>query len=111
MSRRTVVVTVGAREYKVVSSASEEELMRLAQTVSAKLAEVAPQGRPEPPQALLLAALALAHDLEEERAALADSGLLRVRPEPYRASEVSFCSNDYLGLAMRDEGSPPMGSG
>src|ERR1700723_1184659 len=67
MSRRTVVVTVGAREYKVVSSASEEELMRLAQTVSAKLAEVAPQGRPEPPQALLLAALALAHDLEEER--------------------------------------------
>jgi cell division protein ZapA len=67
MSRRTVVVTVGAREYKVVSSASEEELTRLAQTVSAKLTEVAPQGRPEPPQALLLAALALAHDLEEER--------------------------------------------
>jgi cell division protein ZapA len=67
MSRRTVVVTVGAREYKVVSSASEDELSKLAQTVSAKLAEVVPPGRPEPPQALLLAALALAHDLEEER--------------------------------------------
>jgi len=67
MSGRTVVVTVGTREYKVVSSASEEELSRLAQTVSAKLAEVSPPGRPESPQALLLTALALAHDLEEER--------------------------------------------
>ena len=68
MSRRTVVVTVGAREYKLVSSASEEELVRLASTVTAKLAEVVPAGRPEPPQALLLVAMALAHDLEEEQA-------------------------------------------
>jgi cell division protein ZapA len=67
MTRRTVVLTVGARDYKVVSSASEDELARLAETVNAKLAEVVPSGRPEPPQALLLAALALAHDLEEER--------------------------------------------
>ena len=68
MSRRTVVVTVGAREYKLVSSASEEELVRLAGTVTAKLAEIVPAGRPEPPQALLLVAMALAHDLEEEQA-------------------------------------------
>ena len=67
MSRRTVVLTVGARDYKVVSSAAEEDLLRLAQTVNTKLAEVVPAGRPEPPQALLLAALALAHELEEER--------------------------------------------
>jgi cell division protein ZapA len=70
MSRRTVVLTVGSREYKLVSSAGEEELQRLAATVSSKLAELVPAGRPEPPQALLLAALALAHDLEQEQARL-----------------------------------------
>jgi cell division protein ZapA len=68
MSRRTVVLTVGQRDYKVVSSAGEDELTRLAAAVTSKLAEVVPAGRPEPPQALLLAAMALAHDLEEERA-------------------------------------------
>jgi cell division protein ZapA len=68
MARRAVVLTIGSREYKVASSASDDELSRLAETVNAKLAEVVPPGRPEPPQALLLAALALAHDLEEERA-------------------------------------------
>jgi cell division protein ZapA len=67
MDRRTVVVSVGSREYKVVSSADEGELSRLAEAVSTKLAEVARPGRPEPPNALLLAALALAHDLEQER--------------------------------------------
>jgi cell division protein ZapA len=68
MTRKTVPLTVGSREYKVVSSASPEELTRLAEAVSARLAAVVPKGRPEPPQALLLAALALAHDLEEEQA-------------------------------------------
>ena len=68
MPPRTVVLTVGAREYKVVSSATEGELQRLASVVQAKLEAVLPRGKPEPPQALLLAALALAHDLEEERA-------------------------------------------
>jgi cell division protein ZapA len=67
MDRRTVVVSVGAREYKLVSSADEGELSRLAETVSAKLAEVVRPGKPEPQNALLLAALALAHELEEER--------------------------------------------
>ena len=50
-----------------MSTATEDELSTLAEVVNAKLAEVVPPGRPEPPQALLLAALALAHDLEEER--------------------------------------------
>jgi cell division protein ZapA len=68
MARRTAVVTVASRQYKVTSSASEDELSRLAEAVTAKLAEIIPPGRPEPPQALLLAALALAHDLEIERA-------------------------------------------
>jgi cell division protein ZapA len=67
MDRRTVVVTVGAREYKLVSSSDEAELTRLAESVNSKLAEVVRPGRAEPPNALLLAAMALAHDLEEER--------------------------------------------
>jgi cell division protein ZapA len=65
MSRRTVVLTIGSKEYKVVSSATPEELTRLASTVSARLAEV-PPGR-DPAQALVLTALALAHDLEAEQ--------------------------------------------
>lgn len=67
---RTVVLTIGSREYKVKSSATEEELARLAETVNAKLAAV--PGRAGPTQDLVLAALALAHDLEaEQRRALA----------------------------------------
>ncbi len=48
----------------MVSSAPEEDLQRLAQVVAAKLAEVVPKGRPVPPQAMLLAAMALAHEVE-----------------------------------------------
>ncbi len=65
MSPRTVVLTVGSREYKVVSSSSAEELEHLADLVNERLASFG--GRSEPSQALVLAALALAHDLEEER--------------------------------------------
>ncbi len=67
MSRRTVVLKVGSRECKVTSSASEGELERLGALVSARLAEVSPPGRPEPPNALLLVALGLAHELEDAR--------------------------------------------
>ena len=64
------MLTIGSREYKVKSSATEEELARLAETVNAKLAAV--PGRAGPTQDLVLAALALAHDLEaEQRRALA----------------------------------------
>lgn len=52
----------------------------------------------------------LAH-LEGELAALADAGLLRERPEPYRVDQVSFCSNDYLGLAAPNGRGHPFGSG
>jgi cell division protein ZapA len=53
----------------VVSSAPEEELKRLANAVGAKLAEIVPKGRPMPAQAMLLAAIALAHDVEESKSA------------------------------------------
>lgn len=51
-----------------MSSASEEELERLAGAVSAKVEELTPPGRAVHPQSVLLAAIALAHELEVERA-------------------------------------------
>ncbi len=51
----------------MVASAGEDELQRLASLVDARLRAVSPAGRPVSPQALLLAAMSLAHDLEEER--------------------------------------------
>jgi cell division protein ZapA len=66
MERRTVQLHIAGQSYKVVSSSSEGDLLRLAAAVDAKLTELGPRGRTAP-QALLLAAIALAHDLEEER--------------------------------------------
>ena len=73
MDRRTVELRIAGQTYRVVSSAPEEDLQRLALVVGAKLAEIVPKGRAMPPQAMLLAAMALAHEVEEsrtERAAL-----------------------------------------
>jgi cell division protein ZapA len=67
MARRSVDLRIGGQSYRVVSSASEEELRRLAGRVDQKVAELAPAGKPIPPQALALAAIALAHDLEVEQ--------------------------------------------
>ena len=67
MDSRPVQLTIGGQSYKVVSSADEEELRRLAEAVSAKVAELTPRGKTAPPQAVLLAAIALAHELEQER--------------------------------------------
>lgn len=67
MVGRTVQVRVGGQSYRLVTSASEEEIHRLAEIVDEKLSAVVPPGRPMTPQALLLAAMALAHDLDEAR--------------------------------------------
>ena len=78
MGRRTVQLRVGGQSYRVVTSASDEELQRYAAAVDEKLATVVPPGRAVTPQAMLLAAMALAHDLEVERArSAALSGRLR----------------------------------
>lgn len=68
MERRPVSLRIAGQSYKVVSSASEEVLHRLALIVSAKIEEVTARGALTSPQAVVLAAIALAHDLEEERA-------------------------------------------
>jgi cell division protein ZapA len=68
MDTRPVQLTIGGQSYKVVSSADADELQRLAEAVSAKVAELTPRGKVAPAQAVLLAAIALAHELEQERA-------------------------------------------
>ena len=66
MERRTVELRIGGQKYRVVSSADDAELQRLAGMVSSKLSELS-AGMVVAPQAMLLAALALAHDAETER--------------------------------------------
>ena len=68
MAGRTVHLRVGGQTYRVTTSSSDEELQRLAAVVDEKIATVVPPGRVVTPQAMLLAALALAYELEEERA-------------------------------------------
>jgi cell division protein ZapA len=68
MDGRPVQLRVAGQSYRVVSSASEEELQRLADTVTAKVEELTPRGKVPTAQSVLLAAIALAHELEEERA-------------------------------------------
>jgi len=68
MERRTVQLKVAGQTYRVVTSASADELAALTEAVDAKIAAVTPKGRAITPQSLLLAALALANELSEERA-------------------------------------------
>jgi cell division protein ZapA len=67
MAGSPVEVKVGGQTYRVVASAEEAELKRLADLVDARLRSMSPPGRPIAPQSLLLAAISLAHDLEEEK--------------------------------------------
>jgi cell division protein ZapA len=67
MSRSPVELSVGGQTYRVVASAEESELHRLADVVDTKLREFVAPGRQVAPQTILLAALALAHELEDER--------------------------------------------
>ena len=67
MDRRAIQLRVAGQTYKVVSSAEEEELRHLAELVDARVGALVPKGRAVPANAILLAAIALAHDLEEER--------------------------------------------
>jgi cell division protein ZapA len=68
MERKAPVsLTVGGQSFKVHASVPEETLRRLAAVVDSRIRELVPPGRPVPPTAMLLAAVALAHDLEEER--------------------------------------------
>jgi cell division protein ZapA len=67
MAGSPVELKVGGQTYRVVASAEEAELRRLADLVDARLRNMSAPGRPISPQSLLLAAISLAHDLEEEK--------------------------------------------
>lgn len=67
MSGTPVELKIGGQTYRVLASAEEAELKRLAEIVDTRLRTLTTPGRQIAPQTLLLAALALAHDLEEER--------------------------------------------
>lgn len=67
MSHVPVALNVGGQTYRVRAAVSESELKRLAATVDARLRQLVGSPRNPPPQALLLVAIALAHDLQQER--------------------------------------------
>jgi cell division protein ZapA len=67
MERRTVQLRLAGQTYRVVTTASDGEPKRFVSIIEDKLSAL-PRGKALHPQALLLATLALAHDLEEERA-------------------------------------------
>jgi cell division protein ZapA len=67
MAGSPVELKVGGQTYRVVASADEAELKRLADLVDTRLRSMSAPGRPISPQSLLLAAISLAHDLEEEK--------------------------------------------
>jgi cell division protein ZapA len=62
-----VELHVGGQTYRVLASAEESELRRLADIVDDRLRSLTAPGRQVSSQTLVLAAIALAHDLEEER--------------------------------------------
>jgi cell division protein ZapA (FtsZ GTPase activity inhibitor) len=64
--KRTVGFSVGGRSYRVVTSADEEEIRRLAAVVDERLRGIA-GGRQATPEALVLTAISLAHDAEAHR--------------------------------------------
>ncbi len=66
VTRQSVELRVGGKSYRVVSSASGDELRELALLVDSRLSRLSPSGTPGS-QGLLLVALELAHELRREQ--------------------------------------------
>jgi cell division protein ZapA len=67
MPKGPVELRVGGQTYRVVATAEEADLHRLADVVDERLRKLTAPGRSVSPQSLLLAAMSLAHELEDER--------------------------------------------
>ncbi len=65
---RAVDLSVAGTSCRVVTTADDAELAALTAMVEEKLAAVVKSGRPVTKQAMLLAAIALAHEVRSERA-------------------------------------------
>ncbi|MBI2391797.1 MAG: cell division protein ZapA [Deltaproteobacteria bacterium] len=66
-ARTPVSLNVGGQQYRVVASVPEETLRRLASVVDDRIRAIVPKGKAVTPNAILLAAIALANEVEEER--------------------------------------------
>jgi cell division protein ZapA len=66
MANKAVELNVAGQRCRVVTTANDQELQDLVALVEDKLAAVTGPGRPVSTQALLLAAVALAHDVKEQ---------------------------------------------
>ena len=68
MSQAPIALQIGGQTYRVRAQATEQDLQRLAAAVDARLRLLSAHSHSTPaPQALLLVAISLAHDLEHER--------------------------------------------
>jgi cell division protein ZapA len=67
MANKAVELCVAGQTCRVVTTADASELELLAAMVEKKLETILAPGRPVTTQAMLLAAVALAHDVQEER--------------------------------------------
>jgi cell division protein ZapA len=67
MKDAATAVRVGDQTYQVRANVDPTELRRLAALVDARIRALVPPGRLIPPSAIVLAAIALVHDLEQER--------------------------------------------
>lgn len=67
MSRAALQLKVAGQTYRVVTSATADELERLAEAIEDRMFQATAPGRRPTQQSLVLAALTLAHELEEER--------------------------------------------
>jgi len=65
--KRTVLFSVAGKTCRVVTSASEEEILRLAAIVDERVRAVS-RGKVASPEAIVLAAIALAHEADAQRA-------------------------------------------
>jgi len=97
--RRTVQLSVAGRQYKIVTTASDADLARLVRRVEKRLKDVA-GARGGSPDAILLTAMALAHDVEQE-AARADRVLEKAKRA---ATELLQRVDAVLGEDGGDEG-------
>ena len=102
--RRTVSLSIAGRQYKVVTTAGDGELQRLVARVEEKVKLVG-GSRGATPDAILLAAIALAHDVEQE-AARADRILARATEtasELLRRVDEVLGEDDEIVLGVDDE--------
>lgn len=96
MSEAVVQLKIAGQTYRVVTSASAEDISRLVSRVEDALRSVTVPGRQPAEQSMVLAAITLAHELEEERRARA---ALEARYE--------LKLRELLGLVDRALGSEP----